>query len=492
MKNIKKTISLFLALVLAVALCACNASGDKGATNSAKFDPTDPSIYTIDVVGAMQAGKSLGLLEERKEPEEVKKAADDLLKEIEEFPDTVKAKEGSKTYYVANDGDDNNDGLSPEKPLKTIHAASIKTKSGDAVLLKRGDFWREAISGRDGVSYGAYGKGNKPTLYGSIDGLSLEWEQDEENENIWKVDVGTSSDIGLMIFDHGKAFGNKKNKLSEVIQNYNFYFEKRGTTVYLYYDKGNPTEDFYSIEIGPDVCIVTPGGNSTIQNLRLMYTGGFGVSYGYKDEVMLQGLVIGYIGGSYMSGTVRYGNGVQLWASCDGHYIDHCHVYQCYDAGITPQFLKDSGTADVTEKNIKYTNNLLEYSVYNIEYFLHNTTGEFSDVEFSNNILRYAGYGWGTLSRPNKTTPANIQGGNSCKSENFVIKDNIFVHGYPRLIRIENTNGSAMPVFSGNTYIVNKTRNLFVTSEGTIAAKNSVGKTAEEIFGDKTGTLIIY
>lgn len=76
--------------------------------------------------------------------------------------------------------------------------------------------------------------------------------------------------------------------------------------------------------------------------------------------------------------------------------IDHCHVYQCYDAGITPQWSGDK-TATGNEENIKYTNNLLEYSVYNIEYFLRDTQGKYKDVEFSGNIVRYAGYGWAPL-----------------------------------------------------------------------------------------------
>ena len=535
MKNIKKIIAVLLCLLLTFLLVACKddtaggseateggepeiSSNVTSSTESSKggilgnifgggaggngndknktpktYDYTDPSIYTIDVIGAMGEGASLGMLEARKEPAEVKAAADKLLKEIENYPDTVEPAAGGKKIYVSNSGKDSNDGLSPETPVATLSKAGSISKKGDAIYLKRGNFWRERITLKAGVSLGAYGSGNKPTLYGSIDGMKLEWKQDSGNSNLWYVDINTAQDIGNIVFDHGKAFANKKNSKEEVIRDLNFYYQPRGTTVYLY-SKENPTQRFDSIEICKYDNLIQQGSNSTVQNIRLMYTGTMGLDLVNTVNTMTQGLVIGYVGGCYQkgNGTTRLGNGIQLWGSCDGHYIDHCHVYQCYDAGVSPQWRKDNGTGTVSEVNIKYTNNLLEYSVYNFEYFLRNTTGEFSNVEISNNIMRYGGYGWGTLSRPEKSAGTNIQGGNSCKSENFVIKDNIFVHGMPKLIRIRNTNDSPMPEFIGNTYIVNKNRDIYHTYTKVFAAKDYVGKTAAEVFGDETGKLIIY
>lgn len=530
MKSLKRAISIMLCLLLVVSFAACKGEevtssqeeavgggstvssqpqeeskggflsnifggGNKKEQNNKKnLDLTDPSIYTVDILGAMQEGKALGLLEERKEPAEIKAAADALLKEIEQYPDTVQPAEGGRKIYVSNDGSDSNSGLSPDKPVLTLHKAGLLSKSGDAIYLKRGDFWRERLTLKDGVSMGAYGEGNKPTLYGSIDGLELEWKQDKDNPNLWYADIGKSSDVGNIVFNHGKAYAQKKNSLEEVNRNLNYYYQSRGTTVYLYHEGGNPADAYYSIELCMYSNIIQQGSNSTLQNLRLMYTGTMGVDLVNTVNTMTQGLIIGYVGGCYQkgNGTTRLGNGIQLWGSCDGHYIDHCHVYQCYDAGVSPQWLKDNGTGSVSEVNIKYTNNLLEYSVYNFEYFLRNTTGEFSDVEISGNIMRYGGYGWGTLARPNKSQGTNIQGGNTCKSENFVIKDNIFVHGAPKLIRVANSGGSQMPVFSGNTYVINKNRDIYVTSEKTYKAKDFVGKTALDVFGDATGKLIIY
>lgn len=172
--------------------------------------------------------------------------------------------------------------------------------------------------------------------------------------------------------------------------------------------------------------------------------------------------------------------------------IDRCHVYQCYDAGITPQWSGDK-TATGNEGNIKYTNNLLEYSVYNIEYFLRDTQGKYKDVEFSGNIVRYAGYGWGTLARGNNKDATNIRGVVTSGVENFVINNNIFYMGTPNLIRIEVDRADQMPIFEGNTYVVSEKDNIFAQKgQKHTKATDAKNKTAKEIFGDETGKIIVY
>jgi len=54
-------------------------------------------------------------------------------------------------YVSASQGDDENDGLSPEAPVKTIEAGMALLRSGypDWLLLRRGDVWEEAIGWSD-------------------------------------------------------------------------------------------------------------------------------------------------------------------------------------------------------------------------------------------------------------------------------------------------------------------------------------------------------
>ena len=68
--------------------------------------------------------------------------------------------EGTR-YYVANDGDDAADGLTPETAWKTLAKVSAaELQPGDGVFFRRGDLFRGAVHVCAGVAYGAYGEGD--------------------------------------------------------------------------------------------------------------------------------------------------------------------------------------------------------------------------------------------------------------------------------------------------------------------------------------------
>lgn len=79
------------------------------------------------------------------------------------------------TYYVSSSGgNDTNPGTSESLPWKTLNKVnSFKPKPGDQILFKNGDIWEgtltPTVSGTSGspVTYGSYGTGTKPTIYGS-------------------------------------------------------------------------------------------------------------------------------------------------------------------------------------------------------------------------------------------------------------------------------------------------------------------------------------
>ncbi len=49
-------------------------------------------------------------------------------------------------YYVASSGSDQGDGKSPASALATLHGAAAKLKSGDTLLLNRGDVFRDSLN----------------------------------------------------------------------------------------------------------------------------------------------------------------------------------------------------------------------------------------------------------------------------------------------------------------------------------------------------------
>ena len=144
--------------------------------------------------------------------------------------------------------------------------------------------------------------------------------------------------------------------MSWLSKDYDFYCS--GGYVYVYSSKGKPSKLFNDIEICPTEHIVKVESNSTIQNWRVMYGGAHGISMSNVENVKFDGCVVGYIGGGFQNGlsssTVRYGNGIEVWGGCDGYTITNCHVFQCYDAGITMQHI-DSGDNFVKEHNIRFS-----------------------------------------------------------------------------------------------------------------------------------------
>lgn len=69
----------------------------------------------------------------------------------------------ANVYYVSNTGDDNNSGLSKDSPLQTLKHASEKVSPGDAILLRRGDVFRESVEiPVENIKVAAYGSKNDP------------------------------------------------------------------------------------------------------------------------------------------------------------------------------------------------------------------------------------------------------------------------------------------------------------------------------------------
>ena len=417
--------------------------------------------------------------------------------EILATPNTEFDIKGTK-YYVSADGNDNNDGKSPETAWATIarvNSAKNDLANGDAVYFRRGDIFRGHLSAKAGVTYTAYGEGAKPIIAGSpANGTGADnWTLLEGTTNIWVykndiVDVG-----GIVVNKGAEDFLLEKTVAPfHDTKSGNYYHDKELTKIfdpktellngwfmniqktkdftsekgklYLRCDEGNPGEIYKSMEfLHGEAAVISATSNVTIDNLAVMYGGRHGIGAGTVDNLIITNCEIGWIGGGFHIYTnagngvytnTRYGNGVEVYGGCDNFVIDNCYVYQCFDAGITNQYQK-GGTGAITEKNVKFTNNLIEYCCYNIEYFMgvadSNVTRLLQNVLYENNILRMAGFGWG---RPDPTNAANIKGWDHYNmADNFVIRNNIFDRSYGDLIHIGVQQIGWFPKMSGNTYV---------------------------------------
>ena len=445
---------------------------------------------------------------------QVDKKARELKDEILSLPDSEDF--AGAVYYVSADGDDENDGLSSDRAWKTLSKVSaFEFCPGDAVRFHRGDLFRGCVKTRPGVKYCAYGEGEKPKLYGSEKDLAdpALWQIYDPDKNIWKL-TERALDCGTLVFNGGEAHSRKlipsyrggrfvcrndEEKAfvisDEMTQNLDVFWKYDEVTtqkpskgeefpipaldwdsygeIYLRCDSGNPGEVFDSIESLCRRHMFFVGRNEgiTIENLCLKYIGTHAISAGTTRALHVSGCEIGWVGGAIQNyfgndpnfpegrrGSVtRYGNGVEIYGGCDDYVVKNCYIYQVYDAGITHQITTNGKKYEL--KNIKYIENLVEYCVYSIEYFLDENRGVDGSIidgcEISGNILRFSGFGWGQQ-RHNIYTPAHIKGWSYTNTaRNYSIHNNIFDRAAYRMIHTVALEEESCPEMYENTYVQN-------------------------------------
>ena len=447
---------------------------------------------------------------------------------------------GKIIYVSSSAGDDSRNGLTPSTAVKTIKKANTLVEAGGAVLLKRGDIWREKTNALAGVTYTAYGEGAKPIISGSPENgadpekWALVYKNDETGALIWQYQNTSIKDVGTIVFNNegyaykelplclGKTFMLKGGIMefdyrTALDRNLEFFHAANsvvsniviGTSstgpIYLRCDEGNPGKIFDSIEFNErGHCITVGGDNVTIDNIRMVHAGGHGVGAGTVKNLAITNCEIGWIGGSiqiYQTNAdgygeaTRYGNGVEVFGSCDGYIVDNCYIWQCYDAGVTHQISNDNA-GDYHMDNITYSNNVITDTVYSIEYFLGNARNGLTysrngkNVLFEGNLLRRAGYGFGST-RPDGKCQRHIHSWNYRNEfENFVIKNNVFDRSVYELFNTYSGFESTVPKMEGNTY-VQGVNNIFYHYGATgnammnLAADASVKLT----IGDTTGSV---
>ena len=415
------------------------------------------------------------------------KEADAMRQKIWNSPDALDVK-GNK-WYVSENGNDENDGRTPETAWATIDAMNAHKEEfgeGDAVLFERGGVYRGRFVAKPYVSYGAYGTGDKPCIYGSPYNLAtVEWEK-TDRENVWKYG-GYDSDVGIVIFEHGKLLGRKKCfSAGDLRIDYDFYYDKETGVLYMYREGVSPAEGYTSIEAGQQRTLLDlPGGTEghvVIDNLCLKYTGGHAIGGGTLKNCTVQNCEIGWIGGSMLGNSgARYGNGFENWGPCDGLSITNTWIYQCYDTGFTFQ-----GTGEGPEKNIVFSNNLVEYCWYSTEMWNNGPNGGIENVTMDGNMLRFAGYGWGK----ERYDPVNASHmfNMARQAKNFVVTNTIFEGSTQALFLPYGAQ------YDGNTYVQHRNNNygsLGCDRDGNrLAFDANAEANIRDKIGDKNATVI--
>ena len=403
---------------------------------------------------------------------------------------------GSMVYYISPDGNDTNDGQSPEKAWKTLERLKrAGIQAGSYVCFERGGLWRGQLSTKPGVTYTSYGEGEKPKIYASpMDGADASFWRETDTKNIWEfTKAAWKQDIGTLVFNHGEEHavkciirteadgstynnttGEPFNSFADLTTDLHFYHDYKESGKLYLYSNVNPGERFSSIEFNIHNYIVSVGTNSnvTIDNLCLKYGGTIGVGAYTVKNLVVQNCELGWIGGSIQSEAgygrnyaIRCGNAIQVYGGCDGFSATDNYIYQVYDAGITQQYTLNSDPEKIADqKNVTYARNVIEYCNYSIEYFLHGCVPEnpsrMENFLIEDNFMWYAAEGF-CEQRPNHNQGAHIKGWagkNRNRAYNFSIRNNLMCFSKDLMIEImsdlKNPDGSdSIPVLSGNNFV---------------------------------------
>ncbi len=482
MKKLIKIFSLILAFCL--IFCACNSKKSDN-TKNATVSVKRPIIEYKRPANIMTEQQYIERIEELCAGQNFIEADETYLKKVDELGDDLKnmivynedevTVPGTK-YYVANNGDDNNDGLSPDTAWRTLEKVYVADlKEGDAVLFNRGDFFRGQLMPHNGVTYSAYGKGFKPIIANSIDGLKDAQWVETDIPNVWKFNTTiTNNDIGLILFNMGEKYAEKKMNMSQLKTNFDFCHNNMNVAskfdnyIYMYCDKGNPADLFWSIELSnqsSNVEIRTGQHDIKLHNLSLYFGGDVFFGDKYKN-ITMEYCTANWIGGYYSKslGDCRLGGGAGVWLGCDTVKFEHCYFYQQFDSGVTPQY-NMTDNEPVIDKNFETKSCLFEYCEYTYEYFMKHTNSpggdKFLNNYFGYNFCRFGGQGFGDKA----TQSAYVKSWSSPNpTENCVIEKNIFDRAYTKILDMGARNSkdefdiTKMPKMNNNVYIAQKNR----------------------------------
>ena len=221
----KRSISLWMMVVMVLGILS-------GCGNP-PMQATDTVGETVDITETANAATVLSAEENARLKANLQRSIDAILNTETKIvhSDTYIPGETytGTAYYVSNDGDDNNDGLSPETAWQTLKKVSESCgdgenailQPGDAVFFRRGDIFRETRSQVksalaimvDQITFSAYGEGDKPIITGSKENGSgaEKWAlvyEDETGVKIWQY-YREKGDVSRLVLNEGETFATR-------------------------------------------------------------------------------------------------------------------------------------------------------------------------------------------------------------------------------------------------------------------------------------------
>ena len=308
------------------------------------------------------------------------------------------------TYYVdATGGNDSNAGTATNSAWKSI--AKVNTSSfsaGDFILFKRGETWREPLvvssSGSTGnpITFGAYGTGALPVLMASSSkGNPSDWTADA-TVNIWFA-TGFPTDVGSIMVNGTTVLTGKVSTKASLNSQGKFWHNPSNGSVYMY-STSNPAtyynngiECWWKGTASSNGNIIHANGKNylDLQDLELKFGGGNGIQLVDTTGSNIRRLTVSYVGGSYLTGTTRYGNGIELWEEANTVTVENNTVSQTFDECLTSQSM-----GAVTRANITFQNNTGDKCGRGFAFSTNSGSPTIYNIYILNNTFTNSGLGW--------------------------------------------------------------------------------------------------
>ncbi|KYK27217.1 hypothetical protein AYK26_04100 [Euryarchaeota archaeon SM23-78] len=209
------------------------------------------------------------------------------------------------TYYVdATAGNDAWSGTSPSTPWKTISKINSESfNPGDQILFKRGETWREQLTvpssgnSTDRITFGAYGTGDKPKIYGSTEVSG--WTN--EGGNLWYTNCASDPlSVWFVNTDKTITWGYKESSKSNLNTEYEWWWDSGNNRIYVY-AASNPDSRYTSIEKPARYYCIYANG---------------------KNYITIQ-----YLDASFNQPTTAVGYAA-IWAhKCDNIIVEYCNAH---------------------------------------------------------------------------------------------------------------------------------------------------------------------
>lgn len=340
----------------------------------------------------------------------------------------------ARSYYISMNGSDQHSGLSREQAWASLEKINtFKFSPGDTIRFRKGDCWYGQLCIQSGgkdrqILYTTYGKGNKPSIFGSISrNKPSDWQK--SSNYLWVSSEPLNKEIGNILINNADLIGKKKWEKEECSHDLDFYYEE-GTKRLFLYCKENPAIKYSSIQCAQNQTIVEliDVQYTVIEDLHLLNGGGHGIQMIGCSNIIVRGCEIEWIGGGKCPGLlqVRYGNAIEIWGNATNILIERNIIFNIYDTALTNQNHSKEGF----QEYITYRNNeCKDCGMYTFEVW-NNGGGNstLKEIIFENNISINPGQGWG-MQRPDQVGFHFNLGNSNAHAESIKIINNTMKGG---------------------------------------------------------------